>query len=155
VTTHTSNVSVPGWTGSGYIVIDPKTGDGGYYISGGSNGGFAQIKEGLDQIVFALYALSELVWSNLSVSAALIWHTILGNILALVDNIRGLLAIFKTGGLAQMIAAYAILSMLTQITVLLTIAAVGIASSTTSMWLMIGLITYTMGSIFNLLVPKK
>ena len=102
-----------------------------------------------------MYALSELVWDNLSVSAALIWHTILGSILALVDNIRGLLAIFKTGGIAQMIAAYAILSMLTQITVLLTIAAVGIASSTASMWLMIGLITYTMGSIFNLLVPKK
>ena len=50
VTTHTSNVSVPGWTGAGYIVIDPKTGDGGYYISGGSNGGFSVV----DEILFML-----------------------------------------------------------------------------------------------------
>ena len=39
MTTHTSNVSVPGWSGVGYIVVNPKTGDGGYYISGGENGG--------------------------------------------------------------------------------------------------------------------
>jgi len=54
VTTHTSNVSVPGWTGAGYIVIDPKTGDGGYYISGGSNGGFASI--GLYSGMFSLFS---------------------------------------------------------------------------------------------------
>jgi hypothetical protein len=41
VITHTDNVSVPGWSGVGYIIVNPKTGDGGYYISGGENGGFA------------------------------------------------------------------------------------------------------------------
>ncbi len=35
MTTHTSSVSVPGWSGVGYIVIDPKSGDGAYVISGG------------------------------------------------------------------------------------------------------------------------
>ena len=39
MTTHADNVSVPGWSGAGYIIIDPRTGEGGYYISGGSNGG--------------------------------------------------------------------------------------------------------------------
>lgn len=40
VTTHTEAVSVPGWSGAGYIITDPTTGDGAYKISGGGNGGF-------------------------------------------------------------------------------------------------------------------
>ena len=38
--TLTDDVSVPGWSGAGYIIIDPVTGDGAYKISGGGNGGF-------------------------------------------------------------------------------------------------------------------
>jgi hypothetical protein len=37
VIAHTDNVSVPGWTGAGYIIIDPLTGDGAFMISGGMN----------------------------------------------------------------------------------------------------------------------
>jgi len=40
VITHTDNVSVPGWSGAGYAVIDPLTGSYAYLISGGENGGF-------------------------------------------------------------------------------------------------------------------
>jgi hypothetical protein len=40
VITHTDAVSVPGWTGAGYIIFDPEVGDGAYKISGGGNGGF-------------------------------------------------------------------------------------------------------------------
>jgi transglutaminase-like putative cysteine protease len=39
VITHTEAISVPGWTGAGYIILDPQTGDGSYKISGGANGG--------------------------------------------------------------------------------------------------------------------
>ena len=39
VTTHESTVSVPGWSGAGYIIIDPRNGDGAYKITGGKNGG--------------------------------------------------------------------------------------------------------------------
>jgi len=39
VTVHQSNITTSfGWTGSGYIVFDPVTGDGAYRISGGLNG---------------------------------------------------------------------------------------------------------------------
>jgi hypothetical protein len=38
VITHTNQISVPGWTGAGYVILDPSTGDGAYKISGGSNG---------------------------------------------------------------------------------------------------------------------
>jgi len=37
--THTDSISVPGWSGAGYIIIDPLTGNGSYKISGGGNGG--------------------------------------------------------------------------------------------------------------------
>jgi hypothetical protein len=40
VLTHTDAVSVPGWSGAGYILFDPKTGDGAFKIGGGQNGGF-------------------------------------------------------------------------------------------------------------------
>ena len=40
VTTHERNISVKGWTGSGYIILDPKYGTGAYLIDGGANGGF-------------------------------------------------------------------------------------------------------------------
>ncbi|MEW8000741.1 MAG: transglutaminase domain-containing protein [Candidatus Thiodiazotropha endolucinida] len=39
VTTHTNAVSVPGWSGAGYIILDPDTGEGTYKIAGGKNGG--------------------------------------------------------------------------------------------------------------------
>jgi len=43
VIAHTDNVSVPGWTGAGYIISNPETGSGAYKISGGGNGGFSFI----------------------------------------------------------------------------------------------------------------
>lgn len=41
VITHTDSVSVPGWSGAGYVIFDPTTGDATYRISGGHNGGWA------------------------------------------------------------------------------------------------------------------
>jgi hypothetical protein len=40
VITHTDAVSVPGWSGAGYIITDPITGDGAYKIAGGGTGSF-------------------------------------------------------------------------------------------------------------------
>ena len=39
VITHTDAISVPGWSGAGYLILDPRTGDGAYKITGGVNGG--------------------------------------------------------------------------------------------------------------------
>jgi len=36
---HTDPVEVPGWTGAGYIILDPATGAGAWKITGGANGG--------------------------------------------------------------------------------------------------------------------
>jgi len=40
VITHTDKVSVPGWTGAGYIITDADTGAGAFKIAGGGNGSF-------------------------------------------------------------------------------------------------------------------
>ncbi len=41
VITHTDAVTVPGYIGAGYMILDPITGDGEYKIAGGENGGYA------------------------------------------------------------------------------------------------------------------
>ena len=43
VTTHTDQLTVPGFRGSGYAITDPVTGEGVYKISGGKNGSYAAI----------------------------------------------------------------------------------------------------------------
>ena len=35
-----TNVAINSWTGCGYIIIDPDTGEGAYMISGGLNGAY-------------------------------------------------------------------------------------------------------------------
>jgi hypothetical protein len=40
VTIHESPITTLGFSGAGYMVIDPETGSGSYLISGGANGGF-------------------------------------------------------------------------------------------------------------------
>ncbi|MCH8619957.1 transglutaminase-like domain-containing protein [Undibacterium sp. TS12] len=67
VTVHETNISSNGWTGSGYIIMDPVTGAGAYKISGGANGGFTA----LDKIGFAclLIAITALI---IALSAILI-----------------------------------------------------------------------------------
>jgi len=45
VITHTDNVSVPSFTGAGYIILDPDTLIGTYMITGGANGGFFDVPE--------------------------------------------------------------------------------------------------------------
>lgn len=39
VTAHERNISVKGWSGTGYIVLDPESGVGAYMIGGGADGG--------------------------------------------------------------------------------------------------------------------
>jgi hypothetical protein len=58
VTTHTDPVSVPGWQGAGYVILDPETGDGAWKISGGKNGGQSDLSEGTGA-VFATAGAAE------------------------------------------------------------------------------------------------
>ena len=64
---HQAPISQDGWTGAGYVIVDPATGGGGYFIEGGSSGGWYAL---LFQAVTSLFAILMLV-SGLS-SAAII-----------------------------------------------------------------------------------
>ena len=62
IITHADSVSVPGWSGAGYVILDPTTGDAGYKISGGGNGGWNFIDGGsaLIQVgLVGLFAISQ------------------------------------------------------------------------------------------------
>ncbi len=79
VTTHTDPVSVPGYTGAGYVIIDPDTGIGAYKIGGGMNGGWLLLFVGMAiallflitvgvPLLFAI-AASSVTWWGLAISS--------------------------------------------------------------------------------------
>jgi hypothetical protein len=43
VITHTSAVTVPGWSGAGYVILDPETGVGAWKIGGGKDGAILMV----------------------------------------------------------------------------------------------------------------
>lgn len=69
VITHTATVSVPGWSGAGYVILDPETGVGAWKIDGGANGG-ALILLGLTLIVIAVIAFLGLSYVLLASTVA-------------------------------------------------------------------------------------
>jgi hypothetical protein len=54
VTVHERPVTVGGWTGAGYTVIDTETGAGGYLIEGRANGGGISLGEGFEILMMSL-----------------------------------------------------------------------------------------------------
>ncbi len=55
-------MSVPGWSGAGYVILDPVVGDGEWKISGGDNGG--RLKTTLNKGLFWIGAAINLYKSN-------------------------------------------------------------------------------------------
>jgi len=54
LTVHQSNISLNGWTGCGYVVLDPVTGAGAYKISGGLNGDDTPLPAALTGLMLGL-----------------------------------------------------------------------------------------------------
>jgi len=54
VTVSKTNINIDGWTGCGYIIIDPSAGDGAYMISGGMNGAWVLFFFAATQFALAL-----------------------------------------------------------------------------------------------------
>jgi len=55
VTVHEKDITVNGWTGCGYTILDQDTGAGAYKIAGGANGGFLQLVIAIALIVILTY----------------------------------------------------------------------------------------------------
>ena len=76
VITHTDAVSVPCWSGAGYIILDSVTGDGAYKIGGGANGGWLGLISGfavgLTMLIPALWPAALLItWASIVLVAML------------------------------------------------------------------------------------
>jgi hypothetical protein len=71
VITHTDAVSVPGWSGAGYVIFDPQVGDGAFKIGGGQNGGFLLI------VGSALLFVMALLTAGSPISFALLFFSLL------------------------------------------------------------------------------
>jgi len=76
VTVSKTDIAFNGWTGCGYIIIDPTTGSGAYMISGGLSGGIAFIAIGALLIIIGIFT-SE-VGIGLLLVALGIWYIGLG-----------------------------------------------------------------------------
>lgn len=72
VTTSKTEITFNGWTGCGYIIIDPKTGDGAYMISGGMNGAWT-----LCETLVLLFAIVAGSLIAAALTALVIWGIII------------------------------------------------------------------------------
>ena len=112
VIVHTDSISVPGWTGAGYVIIDPQTGAGAWKIAGGANGGFVgALKDGLS-----------LLWGGLIDSAISIVGMISETVktLALVGKLTGYFDMLKNIGSSctDMAAFYSVTAYMTFLVIL-------------------------------------
>ncbi|VAW40675.1 hypothetical protein MNBD_GAMMA01-1142, partial [hydrothermal vent metagenome] len=101
VITHTDSISVPGWTGAGYIIFDPVTGDGAYKIAGGANGGFLKIlDENLNKLLLWVESLSGSILSQYGG----LFSQALAGLKGLYDQITTFIKLLKECPLATAIA---------------------------------------------------
>jgi hypothetical protein len=115
VIVHTDPISVPGWTGAGYVIIDPQTGAGAWKIAGGANGGF----------LGALNESLSLLWGGLIDSAISILGMLSETVktLALVAKLTGYFDMLKEIGSSctEMAAFYSVTAYMTFLVVLSTL----------------------------------
>jgi len=109
VTVHQADINANGWTGMGYIILDPDSGAGAYKISGGANGGTLNTD---DAAMVGLGALADLL-AEFSSDIGKILGKFLGHLFDFLDAMDIWDACktpeAKTGG----IAAFTIFSVLT------------------------------------------
>ncbi|MDG4551148.1 MAG: hypothetical protein P9G45_12145 [Candidatus Contendobacter sp.] len=85
VTVHEKAINAYGFSGVGYIIVDPETGSGAYLIEGGGNGGDLVIPGVLTMIISVMAFIGAGIAGTLTapfVAGLLIYHIILGFFIA-------------------------------------------------------------------------
>jgi hypothetical protein len=105
VTVSKTDITYNGWTGCGYIVINPVTGSGGYMISGGASGAWLPLKSWL-KFGFGVLLLSiagALAFTTITVAMAEgMFIAIVGILLTISFFLQALMVLYgpeKTGEL--------------------------------------------------------
>jgi len=144
VITHTDQLTVPGFRGSGYAIIDPLTGDGTYKISGGKNGA-ALILGGLALIMLTFtlgtFALGSAIGLAImpALAAVLAGATLL--VMAGVSLIQGDLrwcSNYFSGAIAAFATAIALLPGLKEVLATIGVAYFGVLGGASAILLTIG-----------------
>jgi hypothetical protein len=97
VITHTDSVSVPGWSGAGYVIIDPDTGAGAFKITGGSNGGILRDISEEVETVSTLLASGNKTLDKLGGVGQVI-NKVIKQIKKFLDNIKTIIEIIEECG---------------------------------------------------------
>jgi transglutaminase-like putative cysteine protease len=95
VITHTGSVSVNGWTGAGYVILDPETGAGAWKIAGGANGGQIKADQSslwLTLLVAPLLAALSILAIPAGVAAVVLGLAVLARAIAVVGFVLSQLA---------------------------------------------------------------
>lgn len=92
VATHSDPISIPGWTGAGYIIIDPKIGDGAYKISGGMNGSFVEALEPLAWLLQIIKDVAIAISNNIVLKFIDLFVSIYINTSKMLEQCSGLMA---------------------------------------------------------------
>jgi len=90
VITHTDDVTVPGWSGAGYIIVDPSTGDGAFKIGGGQNGSFLyKLSNKLDQFIQWMSAINDKIGKLKYLGKT--FNKIFSQVLRFVKNLKSII----------------------------------------------------------------
>ncbi|HEU4653405.1 MAG TPA: transglutaminase-like domain-containing protein [Steroidobacteraceae bacterium] len=96
VIVHERSISMTGWSGSGYVIFDPQTGEGAYKISGGQNGGFASYIFAFVVLMAAFAALS--VFATLLISTGALALYALPTVLSAVNLVTYIMSLYTAEG---------------------------------------------------------
>ena len=88
VIVHTDPISVPGWSGAGYVIFDPDTGAGAWKIGGGLNGGTLQLNDAAHAISWLFSLLDKVGQSAWLKSVGAFFSSLLDVVVAAIDTAK-------------------------------------------------------------------
>lgn len=163
VTTHTDPVTVLGWQGAGYVILDPETGSGAWLIEGSLNGGFLDIEDLVTSVISVFQTAAEGIARAID-SSSLIARglqeagralALLGGILSAIDVYDATGSLLKSliAGIVTIIVTVALAVLVTEIIILA--ALIGIAGVALSLLAVsIGFAAIVLSSFVSTILSK-
>lgn len=149
VTVSKTNISFNGWTGCGYIIIDPATGAGAYMISGGLNGAWMFV---LWASVFLLVAVLG-GWIAAAIAVSEVIGALISVLAGAVAGIVGTLLIRDAFGKNLEINVYTtVIDVVAQLVIAAGIASLGVAGLAWLPFILGCLILYSVAALIDFLI---
>ena len=112
VTVHDTQITLNGWSGTGYTILDPESGAGAYMIGGGLDGGFLQfIGDNVDGFALALGMTSILATFGTVGFLILVTLLVVSFFVALLVTMATNLILIENGCSSVLVALNTVLNM--------------------------------------------